>query len=299
MDGDAAQAWIEAHVAPAGPIELAHDRPWSTVLRVPLAEGTAWFKACSTVQAFEPHLTAQLFSRWPHLLPQVLGCDVRRGWLLLADAGTRIGDLGNRPEFWLDVLPSYAELQRGEAEHASPHLAHGVPDLRVITLPERYGELMAADLPVAADDRAALRRFEPAFARLCREVATAGVPDTVQHDDLHMHNVYLERGRFRVLDWGDSSISHPFASLVATFRFLEERNGLAPGDPWFGRLRDAYLEGGGSGLTGLFDAALRVGLFAHALAALRQRAALSGAEVRQFDEDLRVRLRRALAVAEG
>lgn len=44
----------------------------------------------------------------------------------------------------------------------------------------------------------------------------------------------------RLLDWGDASVSHPFASLVVTFRFLEERNQLSPGDPWFARLRDAY-----------------------------------------------------------
>ena len=58
--------------------------------------------------------------------------------------------------------------------------------------------------------------------------------------------------RLRVLDWGDSSISHPFASLVVTFRFLEEFNKLPPGDPWFPRLRDAYLEPWGHGLTDAF-----------------------------------------------
>jgi hypothetical protein len=46
-------------------------------------------------------------------------------------------------------------------------------------------------------------------------------------------------GTSLVLDWGDSSISHPFVSLVVTFRFLEEVNELPPGDPWFARLRDA------------------------------------------------------------
>jgi aminoglycoside phosphotransferase (APT) family kinase protein len=66
-------------------------------------------------------------------------------------------------------------------------------------------------------------------------------PETVQHDDLHRANVYTEGGKLRVLDWGDSSISHPFVSLVVTFRFLEEVTKLPPGDPWFARLRDAHL----------------------------------------------------------
>src|SRR5438309_10200459 len=127
----AVEDWIRAHVEPAGVIETVHERPWATVMRVPLADGVAWFKACAPVQAFEPRLTAGLFARWPDRVAEVLGHDEERAWLLLADAGTPIGAVGNPPESWLAVLPRYAELQRGEATYASEHLTHHVPDLRV------------------------------------------------------------------------------------------------------------------------------------------------------------------------
>jgi len=68
-------------------METAHERPWATVLRVPLAGGVAWFKACAPVQAFEPRLTAGLYTRWPDRVAEVLGYDEERAWLLLADAG--------------------------------------------------------------------------------------------------------------------------------------------------------------------------------------------------------------------
>jgi hypothetical protein len=216
MDRAAAEAWIRAHVEPVGAVETAHQRPWATVLRVPLANGVAWFKACRPVQAFEPRLTARLFARWPDRVAEVLGCDEGRGWLLLADAGTPIGDSGNPPAAWLVALPLYAELQRGEAAHASDHLAHGVPDLRVATLPARYQELLGRDLPLERDELGRLRGFAPRFAALCAELAAHEVPATVQHDDLHMANVYAHGERLRLLDWGDASISHPFASLVVT-----------------------------------------------------------------------------------
>ena len=87
-----------------------------TVLRVPLAGGVAWFKDCAPVQAFEPRLSAELFSRWPDRVAHVLGHDEERAWLLLADAGTPIGTFGNPPEAWLAALPQYAELQGGEVE---------------------------------------------------------------------------------------------------------------------------------------------------------------------------------------
>ena len=295
MDRGAADAWIRAHVEPVGAIETVHRRPWATVRRVPLADGVAWFKACAPVQAFEPRLSAELFRRWPDRVAEVLAWDEARAWLLLADAGTPVGRLGNAPETWLAALPRYAELQRGEAGLARDHLAHGVPDLRVETLPERYEDLLRHDLPIDAHETGALRAFLPRFARLCDELAAVGLPSTVQHDDLHLANLYADGGRLRVLDWGDASISHPFASLVITFRFLEEVNGLAPTDSWFARLRDAYLEPWGGGLVDTFELALRVGTFAHTFAEVRHRDAIPRAARDEFDRDFRVNLRRAVA----
>jgi len=259
-----------------------------------VADGVVWFKACNAVQGFEPRLTAELFGRWPDRVPHVFAYDEERRWLLMGDAGTRIADLGNPPELWAEVLPLYAEVQRGEARAVVDHLAQGVPDLRVPTLPARYAELLQQDLPLESSEIDQLRRFEPRFEEACADLASAGVPDSIQHDDLHMNNVFVLDGCLRVIDWGDSCISHPFASLLATFRFLEERNGLAPSDPWFGRLRDAYLEAWGSGLADTFALAMRVGAFAHAIAEMRQREPLVGEERLDFDVDFATRLRRAL-----
>lgn len=51
MDRRAADVWIRAHVKPVGAFETVHRRPWATVLRVPHADGLAWFKACAPVGA--------------------------------------------------------------------------------------------------------------------------------------------------------------------------------------------------------------------------------------------------------
>jgi hypothetical protein len=298
-DRAGAGAWIRTHVAPVGPIEVAHERPWATVLRVPLADGQAWFKACAPIQAFEPRLTASLFARWPDRVSEVLAHDAERSWLLLRDAGTPMSVLGNPPETWLEVLPQYAELQRGEAAYADEHLAHGVPDTRVRELPARYEDLLRGGLPLVADDRARLQAFTGAFDGLCNDLDALGIPPTIQHDDLHLANVYARGDRLRVLDWGDGSVGHPFVSLVETFRFLEEVNGLAPVDPWFERLRDAYLEPWGRGWEEAFGLALKVGAFAHAIAWVRQRDGLPVTALPAFDRGFSMVLRRAVAQTIG
>jgi len=295
MEIAAAEDWIRAHVTPVGPIETEHERPWATVFRVPLADGVAWFKACAPVQAFEPRLTAKLFARYPDRVAQVLAHDEKRAWLLLADAGTPIGAFGNPPEAWLVALPLYAELQRGEAAHMHDHLAAGVPDLRVATLPARYDGLLQGELPLEREESDRLHALAPRFAELCAELAAHNVPETVQHDDLHMKNVYAKGEQLRVLDWGDTSISHPFVSLVVTFRFLEKVTKLLPGDPWFARLRDVYLEPWGPGFEAVFALAMRVGTVAHAIAWLRQRDHLLATERSEFDRGFAIVLRRAIA----
>lgn len=295
MDRRAAEEWIRSHVTPTGPIEVAHQRPWATVLRVPVTGGAVWLKACGEVQAFEPRLTAALSRRWPDRVTELLSYSEENRWMLMADGGAPVGEQGNPPERWLAALPAYAELQRGEALNADDHLAHGVPDLRVSTLPTRLDELLVRELPLDSIEMARLRAFASMFQQLCEELCAYGISDSIQHDDLHHNNLYERAGRLRVLDWGDSSISHPFASLVVTFRFLEEVTGLNPDDTWFIQLRDAYLEPWGKDMREAFALALRIGAVAHACAWARQRTYLPAHERAGFDTVFRIVLRRALA----
>ena len=298
LDLVAAEAWIRAVVQPSGPIVLERERAWATILRIPLADGQAWFKACGVAQAFEPRLTAELAARWPDRIVRVLAHDPDRAWLLTADAGQPVSIAGNPPEVWLRALPAYAELQIGEVEHVDEHLAHGVQDLRIAALPGRFDDLLRReDLPLEPEEMERLRRFAPRFAELCERLAADHPVRSIQHDDLHMRSLFDDGTSLRILDWGDASIGHPFASLVTTFRFLEELNGLAPADPWFERLRDAYLEPWGRGLARTFELAMRVGMVAQLCAWLRHRDAMPEAAAHTFDQQFAIVLRRALSRA--
>jgi hypothetical protein len=290
-----AEGWIRAHVEPTGAIETTHVRPWATVMRIPVGGGVIWFKACAPVQAFEPRLTAELYERWPDRVTEVLAVDEARHWLLLGDAGVAVGERGNPPEAWLEALPLYAELQKGETAYALDHIGHGVPDLRTAALPAGYERLLASELPIAKDDVNRLQDYAPRFTELCSALAKLGIQESIQHDDLHVANLYSEGGNLRVVDWGDSSIAHPFFSLLVTLRFLEEFNHLAPNDAWFRRLRDAYLEPWGSGFQETFEIALRVAWFAHAIAWIRQRDSLPPEARPNFNKEFAIILRRAVA----
>jgi hypothetical protein len=240
--------------------QLVKDRPWSTVWRL---DDGSWLKQCKSIWRFEAPLTVALASRWPDRLPEVVehGGD----WLRLRDAGALI----ERHETWLDGIGRYAELQCGEIGHVDEHLRNGVPDQRNAALPAFYADLLERDeLPWRGDQRARFRRFEPEFARLCNELEDVA---SINHDDLHHLNVYEGP---RILDWGDSCVSHPFFSLVVTFMFVEAGQD---------EIRDAYLEAYG-GMREQFDLALRVGRIAHLFKWIRFRDVLPPDELAQYDE---------------
>lgn len=265
----AVATWVTEHVELTGSLRLFHERPWGSVWHGQSVGGVVWLKICAPIQTFEPHLTASLASRWPRLLPKVLADDDARRWLLLGDAGERLG-FGAGPAPWVSLLSAYADLQRGEATRTEEHLTAGVPDRRLSEFPALYDAMLEHQLPLAASELAALRAFAPRFVQLCEELASAGIPETIQHDDLHGNNVY-PGGAGRILDWGDACVSHPFLTLFVTFLHLEELEGLEQHDPWFARLRDTYLEQWGrpAELRESFELAQRVGPFANLFKELR------------------------------
>lgn len=211
--------WVEGELARlglrrTGEIEQPHIYPWSTVLRVPTADGDVWFKANQDALRHEAALVTLLSARRPDCVPPPLGADPERGWILMTDAGTQLRQLQERERDlsrWLDVLPLYAGLQLDLAGDVDELLALGVPDMRLATLPARYERFVEE---VVVEER--FRVAAPRVAELCAELAAYGVAETIQHDDLHDGQVFVRDGRYLLMDWGDACVSHPFCTLSVT-----------------------------------------------------------------------------------
>ena len=121
-------------------------------------------------------------------------------------------------------------------------LALGLPDLRLPRLPDLYADLVGRLAPDLGDVAAPARAAVPLVADLCAELAASGLPDTVQHDDLHDAQVFVDEGRVRVLDWGDACLTHPFLTLAVTLDGvvawgLDDEAGSEDTAPY----RDTYL----------------------------------------------------------
>lgn len=243
-----AYSWIEEQLAGlgtrrSGEFEQPHVTPWSTVLRVPTESGAVFFKANHDRLRHEAALVGLLAERVPERVPTPLGVDPERGWLLTADAGETLRVVAAREESlerWRDALNAVARIQLAVEGDVGTMLAMGVPDRRLARVPGDYAALMDE---IDAEPR--FREAQGYVERLCAELASYGVPETVQHDDLHDAQVFVSGpggARQLVMDWGDACVSHPFCVLAVALEGViawgladvEHSVDVAP-------YRDAYL----------------------------------------------------------
>ncbi|MFF0265151.1 phosphotransferase [Kribbella sp. NPDC004536] len=221
-------------LAVSGRIEILGVGPWSTVLRIETDKQPVFFKATGVREVVG---TLALGRRLPQNMPELIGADVERGWLLMVDAGERLRER-IRPTkdatLWSGIMSHYSRIQRDVADHVGALLEMGVPDRRLARLPALLTELMddaafwrcGESRRLTPDDRGHIEAALVTLSRTCDELAAIGIPESIDHGDLHDGNVLLGAGQVKFIDWGDIAVTHPFVSLRTLFVSIEISLGL-------------------------------------------------------------------------
>lgn len=252
-------AWIESELSrlgrrPTGPVETLHRRPWSAMRRVATRTGPVYFKAPALRLRFEARLTEALAERHPDLVVRPLAIDPARGWMLSPDIGATLRTrIQSPPDLasWQPILRSYARLQRESAGRGPEFLALGVPDRRLAGLPDLFDSLLADHDSLrlgrpgglSVEEHRRLRDLRRRLADDCARLGSLEIPESLAHEEIHDANVLAGADRPAILDWGDSSLGHPFTSILVMLRHPAYRFGLEESEPVVQALGDAYLEG--------------------------------------------------------
>jgi hypothetical protein len=247
----AGEALRQAGLTPTGPAEQLRSWQRSAILRLPTVAGPTYLKAVPPVFGHEPILTAALAAADPARFAQPVALDRERGWLLMRELrGPTLEQLCAEEDLprWQAALASFAEVQIATAGRLGELRALGVPERPLATLAARLGPLLddaAAVLPglpagLSPEGLAALRAAAPRLAAMADELAAYGLPVALEHGDFWAGQVVVGAESFGFLDWSDSSLAHPFFSLLL---FLVEIEDYFPRTRGVREsLRDAYLE---------------------------------------------------------
>lgn len=238
------RAELEAWLVPAleaagrtvtGPLVQDHVRFWSTVLHVETDADRVWVKENAPSQSFEAALVAEVERLVPGRTAPVLAVEPGRGWLATADLG---GPLGEREdvsdELWVELVTAWSSLQRDLAAHPDELLATGltaVPEADVVELTVVLADRFAALPPhdprrMTAQERAEVERGLPLLATAATALDVSGLPPTLQHNDLHLHNAMRsDDGEMAFIDLGDAVWAHPLTAVRIPLWILADRLG--------------------------------------------------------------------------
>jgi hypothetical protein len=221
-----AEAWIREQLEVRGlamtsPPEPVTSRFVGRVLRVNTSPDDVYFKAMAQVWCREVAIATELSEWQPERVPTPLAADPPRGWMLTREVrGPTLAEVTDL-DVWEEAVRVYTQLQRASLSPIAEGSLTSLFDWRPETLPAGLDRLLGEldwlqagyGQPLTESEASALRQGLPQFADMCRQVAEAGVPAALEHQDLHPGNVRIVEGAPVYLDWAWSSITHPFLSL--------------------------------------------------------------------------------------
>ena len=251
-----ALSWTIARLREAGAVpQAAPDqlRAWerSFLMRIRTDIGDYYFKAAPDVFRHEPDLTHWLYDNFKDAIPDVVAVDAKRHWLLTREVAAPSSPLQEVRDdaLWEASVRRLAQIQVATAARIGELHALGVPDRSLDVLKRRIPKLCNDASAMRLGMPGGLTRLEidriaslgPTLHALTEELASIGIPASLEHGDLWSANILITVNGPVFLDWSDSSLSHPFFSL---FHLLNDAASLLPHSSAESRrrLRDAYLE---------------------------------------------------------
>lgn len=244
---DGMAAWIDAALADAGlgrrgPVRQVRSWGRAALLTLETDRGRAWAKQVPTVFAHEIAVTRLLGDVDPGFVAPEIAADEAAGRVLMEHVdGRHLIETRDDLVPWTATLARLAEVQRVVGADLEAARIAGVPAAPLGSLADDLPRLLDHDGTSTAV-RAAIEDLQAA----CRALEASSIGASIEHGDLTPGQVIVGEMGPVILDWSDSTITHPF---LATASFLGAPDELPTslGGDVVTALADAYLAGWGGG----------------------------------------------------
>ncbi len=251
---DEVEAWIDHQLAAVsrrrtGVMRVSRVWAISAVLKVPTDTGDVWFKASCELFRNEAGLHRVLAEHFPDDVPALIATDDSRGWLLM-EPMRGAGESDRAPGADAALAARWGEVQLASLPIVDELLAAGAP-LRDADVTGAGYRRAVPESPeparLTADERAALDAVTDEVEQMVHELWGCGLPDALDHGDLHLGNVAYDGSVLRVFDLTDACVSHPILDGYHLAHFDDRRPSesalfAAFAEPWRAAFPDAQVD---------------------------------------------------------
>jgi hypothetical protein len=230
--------------------ETVQSTPWSNVLRFLTSDVFVYLKQTPKLISLEAKIIKTLHTQFAAPVPEIIAENTELNCFLMADAGRKLRDI-IKLKFDANIvckaIANFTALQVTVAEHVDVFIDLGVPDWHLNKLPKLYQELLNQKDLLLADGLSKLEISElealvSQVARLCEELSSYGLPQTIVQPDCNDNNTLIDvLGNITIIDLGEIVISHPFFSLPNFLYIIKKHHGIREEDFAYIQIKDASL----------------------------------------------------------
>jgi phosphotransferase family enzyme len=208
--------------------------PFQGLLKIHTPDGLFFFKPFRSIHKHEQKLTCLLAKLYPFRLPEVIGADDEKGWLLMRDVGGDLFDDIYDIKHFEGAISNFAQLQIECIKHTAVLLASGCSDyqlgsiaLGIESIFEHVSHLESNNNDEVNDIRKRID-FPTLIERLaerCEQVKEENIPPTLCHGDLNLGNIFTKHDQYVFIDWAEGYVGYPFFSPLEYFNIVKRFRG--------------------------------------------------------------------------
>ncbi|MDP3533604.1 MAG: phosphotransferase [Alphaproteobacteria bacterium] len=203
--------------------QIIRDMPWSCVTKFDTSKGGIFLKSMAKDFSIEPKILLFLSRHITQKVPKIIASNVDLSCFLMKDCGVPLRTILKKSfnaELYCKALEIYADIQIKTIPYVDKLLMTGVNDWRLKKLSQLYNDFIKQRDMLIVDglmpsEIDVLEHLIPKLQILCERLASYTIPETIEHGDFHDNNILIQGDRITINDWGDTSIAHPFFSIVS------------------------------------------------------------------------------------
>ncbi|MBB6451248.1 hypothetical protein HNR44_003242 [Geomicrobium halophilum] len=237
------EMWVREQI-PSRIITFEQVRSWerSALFKIHTKQENYYFKAVPEVFSHEPSVQNFIAELYPSYVPEVIVQDIEKNSYMMRELeGGLLGESDQRIH-WKRALQQMVTIQRQSI--------YDNRELQKLACPVRpMKEVLTNHLPIALDELVtnfriprehytSLKESIPSMMAHVHALEHSNLPLALDHGDFFGGNIIVQDGQPLIYDWSDSSLTHPFLSVIV---FLDEVKELFSED-FRNQLLGVYLD---------------------------------------------------------